>query len=200
MLRRVLPLALLLAVPALATAQDAALPDGWTARPDRAGRSIMFSAMGPGHHLKPGGSGIVYRAADRSGNKFHAVVTFVQTKAPEHPEAYGVFLAGNDLDADTQSYVYFLVRGDGKYTVKRRTGATAPTVVDWTDSDAIVKADAEGKAKNTVEIDATGEKVVFKVNGKAVHEMAEANRAGVIGLRLNHGLDVHIEGFAVHKM
>jgi hypothetical protein len=111
-----------------------------------------------------------------------------------------VFLAGNDLDADTQSYVYFLVRGDGKYTVKRRTGATAPTVVDWTDSDAIVKADAEGKAKNTVEIDATGEKVVFKVNGKAVLEMAEANRAGVIGLRLNHGLDVHIEGFAVHKM
>jgi hypothetical protein len=49
-------------------------------------------------------------------------------------------------------------------------------------------------------VDATGEKVVFKVNGKSVYELAEANRAGIVGLRLNHGLDVHIDGFAVHEM
>lgn len=200
MMRRLLPLALLLALPAAGVAQDAAVPEGWTTRPDRAGREIAFSAMGAGHHLKPGGSGIAYRAADAAGNKFHAVGTFVQMKAPEHPEAYGLFLAGKNLSGDDQSYIYFLIRGDGKYTVKRRTGATAPTVVAWTDSDAIVKADAEGKAKNTVEVDATGAKVVFKVNGKSVYEMDEANRAGIVGLRLNHGLDVHIDGFAVHKM
>lgn len=199
-LHRLLPFALLLALPAGAVAQDPALPDGWTARPDRPGRAIAFAAMGSGHHLKPGGSGIVYREADKAGNKFHAVATFVQTVAPQHPEAYGMFLAGKDLAGDAQSYVYFLVRGDGKYTVKRRTGATAPTVVEWTEHAAIVKQDADGKARNTVEIDAAGDKVVFKVNGKAVYEMAEADRAGIVGLRLNHGLDVHIDGFAVHKM
>jgi hypothetical protein len=72
--------------------------------------------------------------------------------------------------------------------------------VPWTAHDAIVKAGADGKARNTGEIDAAGEKVVFKVNGKSVYELEQADRAGIVGLRLNHGLDVHIDGFAVHKM
>jgi hypothetical protein len=198
MIRRIVPALLLAGSPALA--QQSGLPEGWSSRPDRAGRTIMFAAMGGAYHLSPGGSGIVYREADKTGNKFHAVVTFIQTKAPEHPEAYGVFLAGNDLTGDGQRYVYFLIRGDGQYSVKKREGAGAPSVVEWTGHDAIVKAGADGKAKNTVEIDAAGEKVVFKVNGKSVYELAQADRAGIVGLRLNHGLDVHIDGFAVHKM
>lgn|GEM_PF-5953492 len=71
-------------------------------------------------------------------------------------------------------------------------------MVAWTDHEAIQKQDAAGKATNNVEIDAAGPKVVFKVNGKSVYEMEMADRAGNVGLRLNHGLDVHISGFAVH--
>jgi hypothetical protein len=190
-----------LAVPptSLALAQSG-LPEGWSVRQDRPDRAIMFAAMGSGFHLSPGGAGIVYRAADQTGNKFHAVVTFNQTRAPTHPEAYGVFIAGNDLAADGQRYVYFIIRGDGQYSVKKREGPSASTIVPFTAHDALVKAGADGKAKNTVEVDATGDKVLLKVNGKTVYELAEANRAGIVGLRLNHGLDVHIDGFAVHKM
>jgi hypothetical protein len=199
MIRRVVPLLLLAASPALAQ-PGSTLPEGWTARLDRPQRPMMFAAMATGFHLSPGGSGIVYREADRTGNKFHAVVTFTQTKAPAHPEAYGVFIGGTDLAADAQRYVYFVIRGDGQYSVKKREGADAPTLAPFTAHEAIAKAGADGKAKNTVEVDATGESVIFKVNGKVVFELAEANRVGIVGLRLNHGLDVHIDGFAVHKM
>jgi hypothetical protein len=131
MIRRVVPLLLLAASPALAQ-QGSTLPEGWTARLDRPQRPMMFAAMATGFHLSPGGSGIVYREADRTGNKFHAVVTFTQTKAPAHPEAYGVFIGGNDLPAEGQRYIYFIIRGDGHYAVKRREGASAPTVVEFT--------------------------------------------------------------------
>src|SRR5688572_5352947 len=196
MVRFVAPALLLFASPVLAQ-----LPEGWTARPDKGEVSaVKFAAMGPGFHVTPGQAAILYREADKTAGKFHAVATFTQTKAPAHPEGYGVILAGTDLAADGQKYIYFLIRGDGKYLVKKREGAGTSSVVDWTDSDAIVKADANGKATNKIEIDANGPKVVFKVNGKSVHELdvPQAQRAGIVGLRVNHGLDLHIADFGVH--
>jgi hypothetical protein len=192
------PTLLLLATPALAQ-----LPAGWNGRADRGDASgLKFAAMGNGFHVSPGQAGVYYRDADKTGGKFHAVVSFTQTKAPAHPEGYGMVFAGSDLAGDNQKYVYFLIRGDGMYLVKKRDGAAASSVVDWKASDAIVKADAEGKATNKVEVDAAGPKVVFKVNGKSVYEMdlPEAERAGNVGLRVNHGLDVHIADYQVHKI
>jgi len=177
------------------------LPAGWSARADRGDVSaVKFAAMGPGFHISPGDAAILYRDADKVDGKFHAVVTFTQTKAPQHPEGYGVFFAGSDLAGAGQKYTYVLIRGDGMYLVKKRDGTTTPSVVAWTATDAIQKADSAGKATNKVEIDATGPKVAFKVNGKTVYEVDAADKAGLVGLRVNHGLDVHIAGFAVHKM
>jgi len=152
--------------------------------------------------VTPGQAAILYRDADKVGGKFHTVASFTQTKAPTHPEGYGIFFAGTDLAGEGQKYTYFLIRGDGMYLVKQRDGANTSNVVSWTASDAIVKADSGGKATNKVEVDAAGAKVVFKVNGKTVYELAaaEGTRAGIVGLRVNHGLDVHIGEFAVHKL
>lgn len=174
-------------------------PEGWTGRADRGEASgIKFVAMAPGFHVTPGASGIVYRTADKAAGNFHAIGSFTQTKAPSHPEAYGMFLAGNNLAAENQSYIYFLIRGDGKYLVKKRDGAATVNIVGWTDHESIQKQDAAGKSTNQIEIDANGPKVVFKVNGKAVYEMEAANRGGQVGLRINHGLDLHIASFDVH--
>lgn len=176
------------------------LPAGWSARPDRGEVSaVKFSEVGGGLHVAAGQAAIVYREADKVSGKFHTLATITQLKAPTHPEGYGMAFAGKDLGGEGQSYTYFLVRGDGKYLVKKRTGATTASVVDWTDSDAIQKADAAGKTTNKLEIDASGAKVAFLVNGKKVYEM-EAEPTGIVGLRFNHGLDLHIDGFAVHKL
>ena len=197
MLRRVVPLLLLLAAPAAAQGGP---PSGWMIRPDRGDPSaVKFVAMGPGFHVHPGSAAILYRESDKVTGKFHTIVKYAQTKAPTHPEGYGLFFGGSDLQGAGQQYTYFLIRGDGKYLIKTRNGAETGDVVTWTDSDAVTKQDEAGKATNTLEIDATGPKVAFKVNGKTVYEMEGANRDGIVGLRVNHNLDVHIDGFAVHQ-
>lgn len=186
----------------VATPLAAQLPAGWSARPDRGDvAGVKFAAMGPGFHVSPGQAAVIYREEDKAGAKFHTLATFTQTKAPMHPEGYGLLFGGSDLQGAGQKYTYFLIRGDGMFLVKSRNGAADPTtVVPWTASDAIQKADSTGKATNQIEIDASGAKINFVVNGKTVHSMDAADRAGIVGLRVNHGLDVHITGFALHKL
>ncbi len=185
----------------LASPLVAQLPAGWAARADKGDASgVKFVAMGSGFHVSPGQAAVIYRDEDKVDAKFHTLATFAQTKAPTHPEGYGIVFGGSDLQGAGQKYTYFLVRGDGMYLVKTRNGDAATSAVSWTASDAIQKADSTGKATNQIEVDASGAKVVFKVNGKSVYTMEAADRAGIVGLRVNHGLDVHISGFAVHKL
>ena len=114
------------------------LPAGFTARTDN-GRpltNLKFEAMAPGHHITTGPAVIIYRDADRADGPFHAVTKIHVFPASGHHEAFGIFLGGQNLQADNQSYTYFLIRGDGQYTIKRRNGANVSSLVDWTASDA----------------------------------------------------------------
>ncbi|MFL5471349.1 MAG: hypothetical protein ACJ8AP_13180 [Gemmatimonadales bacterium] len=186
--------------------QPAALPPGWTARPDEGGdpSKIRFATMEPGYHLTLGPATILYRAEDLATGPFHTLATFHQMKKPRHPEGYGLFIGGKQLEGKNQTYTYFLVREDGAYLIKQRKGdATSEVTKGWTPSSAVKKANAQGKATNLLEIDAKQDpkKVDFKINGQSVYS-APADRmdlTGIVGLRVNHTLDVHIEGFAVHQ-
>jgi hypothetical protein len=183
----------------------AALPPGWTVRPDGDGdpKQIRFVTMEPGYHLTLGPATILYRQEDRVDGPFHSLANFHQMKKLEHAEGYGLFLGGQNLNGKNQSYTYFLVRADGKFTIKRRDGDKVSELSGWKSHPAVHPADSEGKATNVLEIDAKldPKRVSFKANGKEVHSMAAGRIPikGVVGLRVNHNLDVHIEEFAVHK-
>ena len=178
-----------------------ALPSGWSARGDetREISGVAFATMGDGFHVTTGPAGIFYRAEDAVENNFHAEATLTQTKAPEHAEAYGLFFGGTGLESTGQKYTYFLVRGDGQFTIKQRNADIVNTVVDWTPNAAVVQADAEGKATNTLTIDARGEQIAFGANGQTLHtmEVRPEQMNGVVGLRVNHNLDVHVADFDV---
>jgi hypothetical protein len=182
-------------------------PEGWTARPDGDGkaRDIKFVTMEPGYHLTLGPATILYRKEDRADGPFHTLATFHQMKRWEHPEGYGLFIGGRDLEGPNQAYTYFLVRDDGKFNIKTRAGDKLTQITDgWTASSAVKKADAKGATSNLLEIDAKIDprRVSFKVNGKEVHSVPADKMnhlKGIVGLRVNHNLDVHVEGFAVHQ-
>lgn len=188
-----------------AVAGGGVFPAGWAVRTDRnaATTNVKFGPMGDGLHVTLGPAAIFYRASDKVTGPFHALATFTQTKAPMHPEGYGLFIGGRALDGEGQHYLYFLVRGDGKYLVKRRDGANTTTVQDWTASPAVHTADSSGKATNLLEVDQKSDpsKVVFKVNGQPVWsaDAKSVEPAGIVGLRVNHNLDVHVSGFAIHR-
>lgn len=178
-----------------------ALPSGWSARGDKTKEltGVAFATMGDGFHVTTGPAGIFYRAEDQVENNFHAEAELTQTKAPEHAEAYGLFFGGTGLESTGQKYTYFLVRGDGQFTIKQRNADIVNTVVDWTPNAAVVKADAEGKATNTLAIDAKGETIIFGANGQTLHTMdvRPEQMNGIVGLRVNHNLDVHVNKFDV---
>ncbi len=188
------------------------LPAGWSNRLDRATdklADVKFEPMGAGLHFTTGPSGIYWRAADAVTGNFHAIARFTRTKAPAHAEAYGLFVGGNDLTGDAQSYVYFLVRADGMYTIRHRNGPGVPGNLTtggnrngWVAHEAVAKADSAGKATDQLEVSLAGGKLTFKANGKTVQEVDAAGLklTGVVGIRMNHNLDVHVDGFAVHKM
>jgi hypothetical protein len=182
------------------------LPAGWSVRPDGDGniKDIKFITMEPGYHLTLGPATILYRQTDRAETPFHTLATFHPMKKLEHPEGYGLFFGGQALTDRGQKYTYFLVRDDGKYLIKQRQGdETTEITKGWISSPAVKKSDAQGKTSNLLEIDAKQDpsKIDFKVNGQTVYT-ADAKRMslkGIVGLRVNHNLDVHIEGFAVHQ-
>ncbi|MGB7212836.1 MAG: hypothetical protein WBC97_09420 [Gemmatimonadales bacterium] len=180
------------------------LPTGWNARTDRDAplTNVNFRTMGPGLHATMGPAAIFWQAGDTATGDFHTVATFTQEKAPMHPEAYGLFIGGSDLSAAAQRYTYLIIRGDGKFMIKRRNGDSVTTVVPWTENAAVIKAGADGKATNEVSMLVKGGTVSFMVNGKEVHSgsAADLDTKGIVGLRVNHNLDVHIAGFGVHHI
>jgi hypothetical protein len=182
------------------------LPAGWSARSDATGevQNVKFVTMEPGYHLTLGPATILYRQTDKANGPFHTLATFHQMKKLEHAEGYGLFLGGQALAGKDQKYTYFLVRDDGTYLIKQRKGENTTEISKgWTANPAIKKGDAEGKATNLLEIDAkqNPSKIAFKVNGQTVFtgDAKSMNTKGIVGIRANHNLDLHIEGFALHQ-
>jgi hypothetical protein len=179
--------------------EGGALPAGWMGRTDKPTDKLTdakFVAMGSGFHATSGPAAIYWNPKNVTSSAFTASTTVTQTKAPTHPEAYGIFFMGKDLDTPQQNYAYFLVRGDGKYMVNHRAGADIHKIIPWTDSPAVNKADASGKATNKLTVDASkADSVRLLVNDKQVAALPMSHLGktdGLVGLRVNHNLDVHI--------
>ncbi len=205
-------LAMLLAFPLQAQEHDpdnpvgggGTLPDGWTARTDRGKQltDVKFWKMGNGWHVTLGPAAVLYREADQTTGEYTLQATFTQTKAPRHAEGYGLIIGGSDLQGEDQQYTYFLVRQDGKFLVKQRTGDKTQNVTSgWISHDAVMQKNEEGKATNALAVRVTGDACVFEVNGTEVHRVPASaiETDGIVGMRVNHNLDVLVAGFSVIK-
>lgn len=196
--------AALVAVPLGARAQAprraSALPPTWRMRLDRDNLPADYRLAPEGtalHITTVRAAGIFYEPRVTATGAYRAEATITQLKAPAHPEAYGLFVGGSALDDARQAYVYFVVRGDGKYLVKQRSGDDIRTLVDWSPSAAVKAAGASGRATNALRIDVARDSVRFFANGARVAAFAHTaalRTDGVVGLRINHALDVRVDG------
>lgn len=195
----------LAAAPAAAQNAAPSLPDGWNARFDRANADmsqVNVRVQGDSLRITLGPSGIFYRESDNMTGSFTANATFTQTRAPQHPEAYGVIIGGRNLQAPNQDYMYFIIRGDGRYMVRHRAGDELHTIAEWTEHPAIVKQDASGRQTNTLTVENTAESLRLLVNGQEIANYRKAdvpylNTDGIVGLRVNHNLDLLVTGEVV---
>ena len=113
----------LLVVAAPLSAQETR-PADWKVRFDRpaSDSDLYFVDMPPGWHITTGPSCILYNPANTVSGSFR-VDAKIFLFPGDRREGFGIFVGGADLDNENQSYLYFLIRKDGRYLVKRRTGS-----------------------------------------------------------------------------
>jgi hypothetical protein len=141
---------------------------------------------------------VFWNPANTASGAYNLKGTFTLLKPSGHTNYYGLVFGGSDLESAKQTYLYFLVAQDGTWLVKKRAGdANADNVVGKTANEAVKKPDATGKSVNALEVRVGADKIDFVVNGAIVHSMAKAGLKtdGTYGIRVNHLLDVQVDGF-----
>lgn len=196
------------------------LPAGWQLRadrPDAALAQVEVVDMPPGFHITTGPAVILWQgAADGASDAdmeasfatyaegdYRIEAEYYLFDPGERREAFGFFVGGRDLTTDAQAYTYLLLRNGGEFIFKHRAGADAPTVLPWTAHPAIVsyadRPEGEVSVRNELALERRGGELRLIVNGTEVARTDAANLPldGIVGLRVNHGLNLHVTRFEV---
>ena len=180
------------------------LPDGWRHRfdlPSMKLEHLRFVKDGSSLHITSGPPGIVYDPSITAAGQYVVRATFSQLAKGEHREGYGPIIGGADLDGESQRYLYFLIRQDGRFLVKQRTGVNTRGVVDWTPHAAIKSFGKDGAMTNELAIAVEKDAVRFLINGTevATTPRRDVETDGIVGLRVNHQLDVRVNDLTIER-
>ena len=127
-----------------------------------------------------------------------------------HPHPYGIFIAGSDLGADQQSYLYCSAYGSGRFIVRgfgpqpfQLNGPRGET------SEAVNKAAAQGEpVTQEIALSVRDDKVECSINGKVVGSYPKADVVaegklkstdGIYGIRFGHNTEATVTGLTVTK-
>jgi hypothetical protein len=195
-----------------AIAVSAQTPTGWKQRLDRstsasdpdAAGAVKFVTMGSGFHATNPAAAVFWNPANTASGNYTAKATFRLVKRSNHTNYYGLVFGGSELEGPNQNYIYFTVAQDGTWLLKRREGdANAPTIGGKTASDVVKKPGADGTSVNDLEVRVQANKIDYVVNGTVVHSTPKtgmtAKTDGLVGIRINHMLEVHIDNFAIAR-
>jgi len=194
-------IALLTIAPLLAQA-----PKGWKMRVDRstsasdpdAPGAIKFMQMGSTLHAVNPQAAVYWNPANTASGTYTIKGTFTLLKPSGHTNYYGLVFGGSGLDGAAQTYTYFLVAQDGTWLVKKREGEVASDVIAKKASDAVKKPGADGKSVNALEVRVGPDKIDYVVNGTVVQSAPKTGvkTDGIYGIRVNHMLEVSVDGLA----
>lgn len=199
--------------PAAAAAQETEegapdLPAGWEVRTDRGqpAAEVAFEEMAPGWHVTTGPAAILWRPGTTASGSYRAEAEVFLFDPGDRREGYGILVGGTDLRGEDQAYTYFLLRRDGRYLVKRRDGSDTSVLRDWTEHPAVVaweeRDEGAETVRNVLAVEAGPDEVAFLVNGEEVHRLPREGLQldGVVGLRVNHGLNLHVSRLEVQPL
>jgi hypothetical protein len=185
------------------------LPAGWNARFDQASASLTqveVRQAGTALAFRSGPAAIYWNTRDVATGSYTVSAIFEQKKSMQH-EAYGIFVGGQNLSGPTQDYLYFVIKPmPGTMIINHRSGNGTPrAIVAETPSGAINRdAPGTGAATNAIAIRVAHDSVHFYINGKEVRTIAKsalggAAMEGLVGLRVNHNLDIIVRDFGIKR-
>ena len=173
------------------------VPSGYRGVADRPNANVAdarYVAAGNGWEVTTGPAHIVFNPAHVASGNYTVSATLEQLARPRHPEAFGLFFGGRDLETPNRAYTYFLVRGTGEMFARRRTGETLHGLIDWQRHTAVPVADSAGRATYTLQVRVARDSVRFSVNDRLVAVLPRSAMPtdGIAGLRINHNLSLRV--------
>jgi hypothetical protein len=190
---------------------SAQAPKGWLLRADRstsaadpdAPGAVRFAAQGSGFHVVAPQAAVFWNAATIATGNYTLTGTFTLVKPSDHTNYYGLVFGGSDLEGPRQSYLYFMVAQDGTWLIKQRIGDLRTNDISKMRHPSVKTPDASGMSTNALEVRVMPTKIDYAVNGTVVHSTpktgATAKTDGLYGIRVNHRLEVRVDGFGLAK-
>lgn len=191
---------------------------GWAGKIDageaKAGQVLDNAKLaqdGSALHVTTGPAVAYWNPANRASGDYTVKATLTEPSymsLNDHPHPYGIFIAGNDMGTDTQSYLYCAANGNGSFIVRgfgpeafqlngRRGEVNA----------AVNKAAAKGSpVTQQIAVSVAGDKVTCAINGTVVATYAKSDLVaagklkstdGVYGIRFAHNTEGLVNGLTV---
>jgi hypothetical protein len=201
-------LVILLLISCVTLPLSAQSPEGWKMRVDRSQSAqdpddrpdLTFVTKGKGFHVKGGPAGTFWDTRNNAAGNYTLKGTFNLNQPSSHTNYYGLVFGGAQLEAANQSYTYFVVAQDGSYLIRQRTGEGTKDIARASNQ-AVRRPDGTGRSSNVLEVRVAADAVNYVVNGTVVHTTPKGavTTNGIVGFRVNHQLDVAVEGFEVAR-
>jgi len=164
-------------------------------------------------HVTTGPAVAYWNPANKASGDYTVKATFTEPKFQglnDHPHPYGIFIGGNDMGTDKQSYLYCAAYGTGSFIVRgfgpaafRMNGGRGET------NDAVHKATGVGApVTQEIAMSVKGDKVSCSINGTVVATYDKSavvgdgklkSTDGVYGVRFAHNTEGTVTGLSMAK-
>ena len=192
---------------------------GWVGQIDpkemNAGEKLNNAKLamdGDALHVTTGPAVAYWKPDNKASGDYTVKATFKEPKymnLNNHPHPYGIFIAGNDMGTDQQSYLYCATYGNGNFIVRGFGPAPFQMNGRGAASPSVNKAAGQGQSvTQEIALSVKGDKVECSINGTVVGTYDKSalvgggklkSTDGVYGIRFAHNTEGLVTGLTVTK-
>ena len=187
--------------------------DPGEARRGQALNNAKLAQEGNVLHVTTGPAVAYWNPANTASGDYTVKATFTEQKymnLNDHPHPYGIFIGGNDMGTDNESYLYCAAYGNGNFIV--RGFGPAPFQMNGGRGEAnaaVHKAAGPGSpVAQDIAVSVKGDNVTCSINGTVVGTYKKSDVVGagklkstdgVYGIRFAHNTEGTVTGLTVTK-
>jgi hypothetical protein len=194
--------------------------NGWTGQIDaneaKRGQALSnakLTSEGSALHVTTGPAVAYWNPSNTASGDYTVKATFNEPKymnVNDHPHPYGVFIGGNDMGTDKQTYLYCAAYGNGSFIVRGFGPEAFQLNGRRGESNAAVhKAAGVGSpVTQDIAVSVKGDNVTCSINGTVVGTYKKSDVVGpgklkstdgIYGVRFAHNTDGLVSGLTVTK-
>ena len=193
---------------------------GWHGRIDdaeakRGGKleGAKLEKVGDDLRVTTGPAVAYWNASNKATGNYTVKATFTEEQymsLNDHPHPYGLFIAGDKMGTDKQSYLYCTAYGNGRFIVRGFSGDTTFRLNGRGEEHAAInKASGKGASvTQEIALSVKGDKIECAINGQVVGSYDKAaalgdrklsSTDGIYGIRFGHNTDAVVKGLTLIK-